>query len=188
LVAFDLLELDGETLVDEPYAARRESLADLGLNGPRWATTTADGDGEAVWTATEELGLEGVVCKDPRSTSVPRRSQRWLKCKHWRYGTFRVMGWAPSTGREPAGLVVGAPGAGGELRLAGVAALNVDREARATVMALMDSLHRPAADDRPPLATPGAMRRRRPGRPGALPGADAVAWLRHALARSVGLA
>jgi bifunctional non-homologous end joining protein LigD len=139
-VTFDLLELDGRTLVDVPYTARREALAGLGLNGPRWATTTADGDGEAVWAATHELGLEGVVCKDPRSTWVPRRSRRWLKCKHWRYGTFRVMGWAAATEREPGGLVVGAPGAVGELRVAGVAVLSVDRETRAMVMALIDQL------------------------------------------------
>jgi bifunctional non-homologous end joining protein LigD len=139
-VAFDLLELDGRTLVDEPHTVRREALAALGLNGPRWATTTADGDGEAVWAATEELGLEGVVCKDPRSTWVARRSRRWLKCKHWRYGTFRVMGWAPSTSREPAGLVVGAPGAVGELRVAGVAALNIEQESQAAVMSLIDEL------------------------------------------------
>jgi ATP-dependent DNA ligase len=137
-VAFDLIELDGRTLVDEPYTARREALSGLGLNGPRWATTTADGDGEAVWAATHELDLEGVVCKDPRSTWVPRRSRRWLKCKHWRYGTFRVMGWASATDREPAGLVLGAPGAVDELRVAGVAALNVDRDRRATAMALID--------------------------------------------------
>jgi bifunctional non-homologous end joining protein LigD len=136
-VAFDVLELDGRSLVDEPYTARRDALASLRLNGPRWATTTADGDGEAVWAATQELGLEGVVCKDSRSTWVPRRSRRWLKCKHWRYGSFRVMGWAPPTSREPAGLVVGAPGAVGELRVAGIAALNVDRETRARVMTLI---------------------------------------------------
>jgi bifunctional non-homologous end joining protein LigD len=149
-VAFDLLELDGRTVVDEPYRARREALACLGLNGPRWATTTADGDGEAVWAATHELGLEGVVCKDPRSTWVARRSRRWLKCKHWRYGTFRVMGWASATDREPGGLVVGAPGAVGELRVAGVATLNVDRASRSTVMTLIDDMR----TDRAPMNAP----------------------------------
>jgi bifunctional non-homologous end joining protein LigD len=171
------------------YTARREALAGLGLNGPRWATTTADGDGEAVWAATHELGLEGVVCKDPRSTWVPRRSRRWLKFKHWRYGSFRVMGWAPSTTREPAGLVVGAPGAVGELRVAGIATLNVDRQTRATVVGLIDGLR----TDSVPMVAP---RWRRP-----------VQWiedglvaevrylertptglLRHASARRVGLA
>ena len=67
-----------------------------------------------------------------------------------RYGTFRVMGWAASTDREPAGLVVGAPGAIGELRVAGVAALNVDRDARASVRALIDGLR----TDRVPTVAP----------------------------------
>jgi hypothetical protein len=49
-------------------------------------------------------------------------------------------GWAASTDKEPAGLVVGAPGAVGELRVVGVALLHVDREARANVMALIDEL------------------------------------------------
>jgi hypothetical protein len=61
-----------------------------------------------------------------------------------------VMGWAASTGREPGGLVVGAAGAIGELRIAGVASLNVDRETRATVMALIDGLR----TDRVPLMAP----------------------------------
>ena len=60
------------------------------------------------------------------------------------------MGWAPSTDREPAGLVVGAPGAVGELRVACVAALNVDRDTRASVMALIDGLR----TDRVPFVAP----------------------------------
>jgi hypothetical protein len=62
------LELDSQTHVDESYASRREAPAGLGLNGPHSATSTADADGEAVWAATHELSLEGVGCKDPRST------------------------------------------------------------------------------------------------------------------------
>jgi hypothetical protein len=106
-VAFDLLEFDGRVLTDAPHTARRDALEGVGLDGLRWALTMSDGDGEAVWAATRDLGLEGVVCKDPHSAWVPRRTKRWLKCKHWRHGTFPVMGWAASTDKEPAGLVVG---------------------------------------------------------------------------------
>jgi bifunctional non-homologous end joining protein LigD len=149
-VAFDLLELDGRVLADEAYAARKEVLEALGLDGLRWALTPSDGDGEAVWAATRDLGLEGVVAKDPRSSWVPRRTKRWLKCKHCRHGTFPVMGWAASTDKERAGLVVGAPGAVGELRVVGVAPLHVDRETRAAVMALIGDLR----TDRVPLLAP----------------------------------
>jgi hypothetical protein len=47
-------------------------------------------------------------------------------------------------------LVVAAPGAVGELRVAGVAAFNVDRDVRATVMALIDGLR----TDRVPMVAP----------------------------------
>ena len=149
-VAFDLLELDGRSLADQPYTERRESLVGLGLDGPRWTLTPADADGEAMWAATSDLGLEGVVAKDPRSAWVPRRSRRWLKCKHWRYGTFTVVGWAASTQKEPAGLVLGAPGAVGEMRVVGVAPLNVDHDTRAIVMGLIDGLR----TDQVPLFAP----------------------------------
>src|ERR1700730_7266118 len=129
-VAFDVLELDGHVLADQPYAARREALRALQLDGLRWARTPADGDGEAVRAATHDLGLEGVVAKDPRSVWVPRRSRRWLKSKHWRHGTFPVMGWAAATDREPSGLVVGGPGAIGELRASGGRTIHVDTDAR----------------------------------------------------------
>jgi hypothetical protein len=60
------------------------------------------------------------------------------------------MGWAAATDRAPAGLVVGAPGAVGELRVAGVAALTVDRATRATVMDLIDGVR----TDREPMIGP----------------------------------
>jgi len=149
-VAFDLLELDGQVLADEPYTARRAALEGLGLDGLRWAVTPSDGDGEAVWVATKGLGLEGIVAKDPRSTWRPCRSRRWLKAKHWRHATFAVMGWAASTDKEAAGVVVGAPGAVGELRVVGVAPLNVDRETRAIVMAKIEGLR----SERVPMLAP----------------------------------
>jgi bifunctional non-homologous end joining protein LigD len=149
-VAFDILELDGKQLAEEPYTSRREALVGLGLDGLRWALTPSDADGDALWAATQDLGLEGVVAKDPRSTWRPCRSRRWLKAKHWRHGTFRVMGWAASTDKEPAGLVVGAPGAIGELRVVGVAPVHADRETRDVVMRLIDGLR----IDRVPVLAP----------------------------------
>jgi len=134
------LELDGRALGDEPYARRRENLIGLGLDGPPWTLTPAGADGEAMRAATRDLGLDGGVAKDPRSAWVRRRSRRWLKDNHWRYGTFTVVGWAASTAKEPGGLVLGAPGAVGEMRVVGVAPLNVDRETRAIVMGLVDGL------------------------------------------------
>jgi len=154
-VAFDLLEVDRRRLADQPYAARREALIGLGLDGPQWTTTMADGDGGAMWAATRDLGLEGVVAKDPRSAWVPRRSRRWLKCKHWRYGTFTVVGWAAWTAKEPGGLVLGAPGAVGEMRVVGVAPLTGTRGRSSWTR--RQPPHRPGPVVRPSVAPAGAL-------------------------------
>jgi DNA ligase D-like protein (predicted 3'-phosphoesterase) len=60
---FDLLYLDGRSLFDEPYARRRELLADLGLAGPRWQTAPCFDDGDAVRKAAREQGLPGILAK-----------------------------------------------------------------------------------------------------------------------------
>ncbi len=87
-VAFDVLYLDGDSLLDRPYADRRRLLEDLGLVGPAWHTTPAFVDGFVeVVAACEQLGLEGVVLKRLDSRYRPgHRSREWLKLKtaEWR--------------------------------------------------------------------------------------------------------
>jgi bifunctional non-homologous end joining protein LigD len=60
---FDLLYLDGRSLLDEPYTERREALAGLDLAGPHWQTAPWFDDGDAVRQAAREKGLPGVVAK-----------------------------------------------------------------------------------------------------------------------------
>jgi DNA ligase D-like protein (predicted 3'-phosphoesterase) len=60
---FDLVYLDGRSLLDEPYERRRELLAELELAGPRWQTAPYFDDGEAVRNAAREQGLPGVLAK-----------------------------------------------------------------------------------------------------------------------------
>ena len=125
-----------------------------------------------MWAATRDLGLEGVVAKDPRSPWVPRRSRRWLKCKHWRYGTFTVVGWAASTAKEPGGLVLGAPGAVGEMRVVGVAPLHVDPgHAGDRHGTHRRAPHRPGPVVRPTVAPAGPVGQARAASRGAVPGA-----------------
>jgi bifunctional non-homologous end joining protein LigD len=38
-MAFDVLHVDGEHLIDEPYASRRRALEELRLTQGRWLTT-----------------------------------------------------------------------------------------------------------------------------------------------------
>src|SRR6202007_216048 len=61
---FDLLYLDGRSLIDLPYSERRAQLESLELSGPAWRVPAAHpGDGARLLEATEKQGLEGVVAK-----------------------------------------------------------------------------------------------------------------------------
>lgn len=99
-VAFDLLWLNGRSLLDEPYARRRELLAELDFEGPNWqAPKHHVGDGEALLEAVRARRLEGVVAKRLDSAYKPgRRSADWVKVQCRRRQELVVGGWMPGEG------------------------------------------------------------------------------------------
>ncbi|MEK6271651.1 MAG: non-homologous end-joining DNA ligase [Actinomycetota bacterium] len=99
---FDLLYLDGRSLVDLPYAERRKRLEALQLEGPSWQTPSHHrGEGKALLRLTRERGLEGLVAKRLDSRYLPgRRSRAWLKVKNIRSQELVIGGWLPGQGRR----------------------------------------------------------------------------------------
>jgi len=99
-VAFDLLHLDGRTVLARPYSERRRLLDGLKLEGPHWrAPASHVGDGPAMVRASREQGLEGVVAKRLDSPYEPgRRTGAWIKIKHRRTAKLVVGGWMPGDG------------------------------------------------------------------------------------------
>lgn len=99
---FDLLWLDGHSLLELPYAERRARLEELELRGPSWQTPAAHtGDGEALLAATAEQGLEGLVAKRRDSPyESGRRSGAWLKIKNVRRQELVIGGWIPGQGKR----------------------------------------------------------------------------------------
>jgi bifunctional non-homologous end joining protein LigD len=99
---FDVLFLDGHSLLDLPYRERRARLEGLGLSGPAWRVPAAQpGQGMALLKATQQQGLEGVVAKRLDSTYEPgRRSGAWLKIKHTLRQELVIGGWIPGEGRR----------------------------------------------------------------------------------------
>ena len=99
---FDLLWLDGHSLMARPYAERREALTALELTGPSWQTPEhIVGNGKGLLAASQEQGLEGVVAKRLDGTYEPgRRSRNWLKVKNKQRGEFAIVGWLPGEGRR----------------------------------------------------------------------------------------
>ena len=69
---FDLLHLDGASLLDTTYDERREALEALGLGGGSWHVPPSfPGGGQAVLDASRERGMEGVVAKRRDSRYEP---------------------------------------------------------------------------------------------------------------------
>ncbi len=99
---FDLLYLDGHSLMGLPYEQRRAQLEELELGGPAWRVPGAHpGRGSALLQATEAQGLEGVVAKRLDSRYEPgRRTGAWVKIKHVRRQELVVCGWLPGEGRR----------------------------------------------------------------------------------------
>lgn len=85
-VAFDLLYLDGEALIELPLAERRRRLEGLGLEHPfllaRLETAHGPEDLDRIFAETRERGNEGLMVKAPDSAySLGRRGMAWLKLK-----------------------------------------------------------------------------------------------------------
>jgi bifunctional non-homologous end joining protein LigD len=101
-VVFDLLRLEGQSLLRQPYAARRELLERLELSGHSCLTAPVfHGSGEQIWQASIEQGMEGLVAKRVDSTYDPgRRSPSWRKIKRVRDVEVVIGGWRPGAGRR----------------------------------------------------------------------------------------
>ncbi|GAA4208406.1 non-homologous end-joining DNA ligase [Microbispora amethystogenes] len=97
---FDLLHLDGHTLLDLPYRDRRALLDSLGLGAPPSFPCEPE-----VVEATRRQGLEGVVAKRLDSPYLPgRRTDWWIKVKNLRTTEVVVGGWRPGKGRRAGGV------------------------------------------------------------------------------------
>jgi bifunctional non-homologous end joining protein LigD len=102
-VIFDLLWLDGHSLMELPYKDRRELLADLGLgDGEHWRVPDyVAGHGEQLLQATAQQGLEGVIAKRLDSPYEPgRRSGCWIKVKNLDRQEVVIGGWVPGDGKR----------------------------------------------------------------------------------------
>src|SRR5450432_351988 len=121
---FDLLYLDGRSLMGLPYEERRAWLEELELSGPAWRVPAVHpGRGQALWEATEAQGLEGIVAKRLDSRYEPgRRTGAWVKIKHTRRQELVIAGWLPGEGRRTdriGALLMGVYDEDGALRYAG---------------------------------------------------------------------
>ena len=99
---FDLLEVDGEPVVDLPLSERRKRLRKL-LDGRNRTVQFSEGfaDGPALYQAAQERRLEGIMGKRLDSKYLPgKRSRDWLKFKTHGEQEFVVVGYTRGKGRR----------------------------------------------------------------------------------------
>lgn len=122
-VAFDLLQLDGEELLDAPFSERRSALESLlaDVDAPVHLTQTSTEYDVAVrWLEEfEGAGLDGVVAKPLAAAYAPGK-RVMLKAKHHRTADVVVLGYRVHTSGAGVGsLLLGLYDADGELRNVG---------------------------------------------------------------------
>jgi bifunctional non-homologous end joining protein LigD len=159
-VIFDLLWLEGHSLMELPYSERRELLRELELTGDSWQTPEhIVGDGAALLKASAEQRLEGIIAKQLDSPYRPGlRSASWIKIKTVGRQELVVGGWVPGQGRRRSSigaLLLGVHDQpGGPLRYAGRVGSGFSEAELERLAKLLAPLERPdspfAAGGKPP--------------------------------------
>jgi DNA ligase D-like protein (predicted polymerase)/DNA ligase D-like protein (predicted ligase)/DNA ligase D-like protein (predicted 3'-phosphoesterase) len=115
--AFDVLSLDGRSLLRAKYSDRRRILEALADGGGLIVPDQLPGDGPEALEYAREHRWEGVVAKRRDSTYQPgRRSQSWIKDKLWKTQEVVIGGWRAGEGGRTSGigaLLIGIPEDGG---------------------------------------------------------------------------
>jgi len=150
---FDLLHLDGRSLLGVPLEDRKRLLRSVlrETSRVRFASHVV-GDGEAFMAAARTRGLEGIVAKLRRSRYEPgRRSPAWLKLKIRPEQELVVGGWTPGEGnaRDLGAVAVGVY-EDGKLRFAGKVGSGFTAATRKRLLTAMA----PLVSDRPPFDPP----------------------------------
>ena len=146
---FDLLHLNGQSLLGEPLEERRRLLTDVLRPEPRVRLSEhVEGDGLAFFAAAKARGLEGIMAKDRRSPYQPGlRTMTWQKIKIRPEQELVVGGWTTGIGAatDLGALLVGVYD-DGRLRYAGKVGTGFTGDKRAELLPLLPTL---AADESP---------------------------------------
>ena len=163
---FDVLEIDGQPVVDLPLEDRRARLEEL-LNtktkGAQQVQVSAwFDDGEALLEAAQAQNLEGVMAKKLGSKYCEgKRTREWLKIKTHGRQEFVIVGYTKGEGRRAHsfGSLVMAANESGQLRWVGNVGTGFDER---TIRELLAQLE-PLRVDESPLAVVPKMPRVKKG-------------------------
>lgn len=144
LYLFDVLRIDDHDTISLDYLSRRRLLESMVEPGDHHLVPSHRvGDGEALYTATAERGLEGIMAKLVDSTYLPgKRSKSWRKVKHRRQIDVTIGGFTRGEGGRAStfgSLLVGRPD-GDRLAFAGGIGTGFDDRLLAELTATLSDL------------------------------------------------
>jgi bifunctional non-homologous end joining protein LigD len=152
-IAFDLLWLDGESLLERPLEERRALLEKNFVPGAHVQISPQIPEkGKQFYKAAEQRGLEGIVAKKLGSLYRPgQRTKDWVKIKATKSQDCVIVGWAPGQGAraELGSLLVGVYRKG-KLTYAGHVGTGFTQQ---TLKLLKERL-KPLETDEPPVPPP----------------------------------
>src|SRR6267142_2523724 len=98
---FDCLYLDGRSLVNDPLSRRKEWLKDVVRTDSPYRISEFVEDGNSLFEAAREHGLEGIMAKRKESKYMPgRRSDLWLKIKVRQTAESVIIGYTQGKGNR----------------------------------------------------------------------------------------
>lgn len=157
--AFDILELDGRSLLRAKYRDRRQVLETFAEGTPLIVPGLLDGDGPAALAESRKRKWEGVVAKRWDSTYQPgRRSAAWIKDKNWNTQEAVIGGWREGNGGRSSGigaLLLGIPQDDG-LRFIGRVGTGFTEKELTKLKGILAPLHTTESPFHPALPRPEA--------------------------------
>lgn len=152
--AFDILSLDGQSLLRVKYRDRRRLLETFSAGTDLIVPELLDGNGSQALAFSRTRKWEGVVAKKWDSTYQPgQRSASWIKDKNWNTQEVVIGGWRKGEGGRSSGigaLLCGIPD-GGALRFIGRVGTGFTDKDLAGLKAMFDPLHTAESPFRPAL-------------------------------------
>jgi bifunctional non-homologous end joining protein LigD len=99
-IAFDLLYLDGKSMISKPLEARKALLSELVVQSERVQVSPfLEESGTALFETASEMQLEGIVGKKLGGTYRPgRRVKDWVKIKATHSADLVIGGWTSGEG------------------------------------------------------------------------------------------
>jgi bifunctional non-homologous end joining protein LigD len=155
--AFDILELDGQSLLRVKYRDRRRLLETFAAGTTLVVPDLLEGDGAQALAYSRRRKWEGVVAKKWDSTYQPgRRSASWIKDKNWNTQEAVIGGWRKGEGGRSSGigaLLLGIPVADG-LRFIGRVGTGFTEKELGKLKGILAPLHTTQSPFDPALPRP----------------------------------